>query len=259
MKKASYIYLLFGLIFQFSVFAAKNFRFALFTDIHISILQPQNSEDLQFAVNEVNSNDKIQFVLVTGDDTDLGDTASMKIAKKILDGLKIPYHITSGNHDTAQGKNGSANFIQFFGMDKFSFSANGFQFIGFPTGPLKPNQKGHIATEDFEFVKAELIKLKPNESVFLITHYPLLEGDLDNRMEMIHLIKKYDVKAVLNGHYHRNAVLNYEGTPGIVNRSTQREKQPYGGYTLYNLSDSLYVSEKIIGQPEREWLVIPLK
>lgn len=259
MRKVHLISCLLLVIVQVSVFAAKPFRFALFSDIHISVLKPQNSEDLQFAVNDVNEDKKIDFVLVSGDDTDMGDTASLKIAKGILDGLKIPYHITTGNHDTGQGKIGSANFIQVFGNDKFSFAANGYQFIGFPTGPVKPNQKGHIATVDFEFVKTELSKLKTNESAFLVTHYPLLEGDLDNRMELISLMHKYDVKAVLNGHYHRNAVFNYEGIFGIVNRSTQRAKQPKGGYSIYNVSDSLYVSEKIIDQPESEWLVIPLK
>lgn len=259
MRNTRFLLLLLLLQIQFVLFAAKPFRFALFTDIHVSVLKPQNAEDLQLAVKDVNADSKIDFVLVSGDDTDLGDTTSFKIAKKILDGLKMPYHITTGNHDTGQGKIGSANFIQVFGSDKFSFATNGYQFVGFPTGPVKPNQKGHIATEDFEFVKAELSKLKTNESAFLITHYPLLEGDLDNRMELISLLHKYDVKAVLNGHYHRNAVFNYEGVFGIVNRSTQRVKQQYGGYSIYNVSDSLYVSEKVIGQPEGEWLVIPLK
>ena len=250
--------LIFSLI-QISIFASKPFRFALFTDIHVSVLKPQNAEDLQFAVNEVNDDKRIDFVLISGDDTESGDTASLKIAKNILDGLKIPYHITTGNHDTGQGKIGSVNFVQVFGTDKFSFTANDYQFIGFPTGPVKPGQKGHIATEDFEYVKTSLSKLKPNESAFLITHYPLLPGDLDNRSELIGLMHKYNVKAVLNGHYHRNAIFNYEGIFGIVNRSTQRAKQARGGYSIYNVSDSLYVSEKIIGQPESEWLVIPLK
>lgn len=258
MKNSRFVLILL-LQIQFAVFAAKPFRFALFTDIHVSVLKPQNAEDLQFAVNDVNADNKLDFVLISGDDTDLGDTASMKIAKKILDGLKIPYHITSGNHDTGQGKIGPTNFIQVFGTDKFSFSANSYHFIGFPTGPVKPKQKGHIETEDFVFVKSELTKLKSTESVFLVTHYPLLEGDLDNRSEMISLMHTYDVKAVLNGHYHRNAVFNYEGIFGIVNRSIQRAKQQHGGYSIYNVSDSLYVSEKIIGQPESEWLAIPLK
>jgi 3',5'-cyclic AMP phosphodiesterase CpdA len=103
MRNSKLISLLFLLIVQVSVFAAKPFRFALFTDLHVSVLKPQNAEDLQSVVNEVNDDNKIDFVLVSGDNTDFGDTVSMKITKKILDGLKVPYHITTGNHDTGQG------------------------------------------------------------------------------------------------------------------------------------------------------------
>ncbi|MEI6754491.1 MAG: metallophosphoesterase [Paludibacter sp.] len=259
MRKISIFSFLFFLIVQIRVFAAVPFRFAFFTDIHVSVLKPQNAEDLKLAIDEVNTNPQVSFVLIAGDNTDLGDTVSLKIAKDLLGKLKVPYYITTGNHDTGQGKIGSVDFIRTFGADRFSFLANGYQFIGFPTGPVKPNAKGHIKIEELEFVKTELNKLKNTESAFIITHYPLLEGDLDNRMELINLMHKYDVKAVLNGHYHRNAVFNYEGVFGIVNRSTQRAKQPHVGYSIYTVSDSLYVSEKNIGLPEREWLVIPLK
>jgi len=63
---------------------------------------------------------------------------------------------------------------------------------------------------------------------------------------------------VLNGHYHRNALFSYAGVPGIVNRSTQRGNQIKGGYTIYSVSDTLKVAEKIIGEPEHEWMVLPL-
>jgi len=255
MKRIHVLFFLLFLHIQFAVFAAEPFRFALFTDLHISLLKPQNAEDLNLAVDEVNANRKIDFVLISGDDSDLGDINSLKIAKKILDGLKIPYYITSGNHDTHQGQEGSTNFIAVFQKDTFSFSYSGYQFVGFPTGPEKGGNIGHIAAEDFDFVKSELGKNRPT---FLITHYPLLKGDLDNYKEMTGLLQKYNVKAVINGHYHRNAVFNYDGIPGIVNRSTQRGAQKKGGYSIYSVSDSLKVSEKIIGQPERIWLSLPL-
>lgn len=256
MRKLRILFFLFFLLIQFVVLSTNPFQFALFTDLHISVLKPQNVDDLQFAVNEVNANRKIDFVLISGDDSDLGDIESLQIVKKCLDKLKMPYYITSGNHDTKQGEIGSGNFIQVFRKDTFSFSHFGFQFIGFPTGPEKGKNIGHIAAEDIDFVKKELDK---NVPAFLITHYPLLKGDIDNYREITGLLQEYNVKAVLNGHYHRNALLNFDGIPGIVNRSTLRATQKAGGYSIYSVSDSLEVSEKIINQPERIWLVLPLK
>jgi hypothetical protein len=95
--------------------------------------------------------------------------------------------------------------------------------------------------------------------VFLVTHYPLLEGDIDNRLDLINIFRSYNVQAVLNGHYHRNVLLNYDEIPGIVNRSVLRANQTAVGYSIYSVSDSLKVSEKIIGHSEINWLTLPLK
>ena len=249
----------FNLFFFFIGFAIEPFRFAFFTDLHISVLKPQNADDLKLVVDDVNKDGKFAFVLIDGDDSDLGDTISLKIAKNILSDLKIPYYITSGNHDTKQGEIGSTNFIRVFGNDKFSFISNGYKFIGFPTGPVIAHQKGHIKKEDLDFVKSELKLTDPKIPVFLVTHYPLLEGDIDNRLDLIDILHVYKVKAVLGGHYHRNVLLNYDEIPGIVNRSVLRVNQPAAGYSIYSISDSLKVSEKNIGHPEINWLTLPLQ
>lgn len=239
-------------------FATEPLHFAFFTDLHISTQKPQNTEDLQRAVAEVNRDSTLTFVLVAGDDSDLGDTVSLRLAKKLLDSLKIPYYITSGNHDTRQGEIGSANFLKVFGTDRFAFVRNGYCFIGFPTGPVQIGGQGHITADDLEYVKQQLEKYK-GLPIFLVTHYPLLQGDVDNREDLLKILPDYSVKAVLNGHYHRNAVFSYNGILGIVNRSTLRAGQPSGGYSVYTLSnDWLKVEEKIIGQPAREWLNIEL-
>ena len=256
-KIRSIIFLLF-LSLQFVALATKPFRFALFTDMHISVLKPQNAEDLKLAINEVNTDCGIEFVLISGDDTDLGDSLSLLGVKNTLKALKVPFYITTGNHDTAYGTIGSARFLKVFGSDKFSFAAHGFQFIGFPTGPVKGGKFGHVAAEDIDFAKTSLNKIA-NKPIFIITHYPLMEGDVDNRMDLINILHKANVKAVLNGHYHRNVLLNYDGIPGIVNRSTQRAKEVVGGYSIYTVSDSLKVAEKRIGQAENTWLTLPLQ
>lgn len=257
MGKIRFIIFLLFLSSQFVALAAKPFRFALFTDMHISVLKPQNTEDLKLAIADLNTDSSIEFVIISGDDTDLGDSLSLLETKNTLKTLKVPYYITTGNHDTGRGNIGSTQFLKVFGSDKFSFSAYGFQFIGFPTGPVKGGKFGHITDADIDFVKTTLNTA--HNSSFIITHYPLLEGDVDNRVELINILHKSKVNAVLNGHYHRNVLLNYDGIPGIVNRSTQRAKEAMGGYSVYSVSDSLKVSEKRIGQPENVWLTLPLQ
>jgi 3',5'-cyclic AMP phosphodiesterase CpdA len=257
MRKIPILIFLFILQIQFAVFAAKPFRFALFSDMHISDLKPQNTLDLRLAIKDVNKLREIEFVIVSGDVSDLGDLHSLQQVKTMLDSLKMPYYITSGNHDIKQNTSGNSNFINVFGKDKFSFVAHNNHFIGFPTGPVRGKNIGHIDSLNIEFVKSEL-KKQPASPTFVITHYPLLEGDVNNRAALTAIMLKYPVKAVLCGHYHRNVFLNFDGIPGIVNRSTQQKLNLPGGYSIYTVDDSLSVGEKEIGVPEVKWLTLPL-
>jgi Predicted phosphohydrolases len=256
MRKIPILIFLFLLLIQFAAFAVEPFRFALFSDMHLSDLKPQNRVDLRSAIKDVNALGKIEFVLVSGDVSDLGDEHSLREVKLMLDSLRMPYYITSGNHDIKQDTPGNSNFIKVFGKNKFSFDTHGFHFIGFPTGPLKGKYIGHIDSLDIEFVKSELKKqsLLPT---FIITHYPLLNGDVDNHTNLTDVLLKYPVKAVLCGHYHRNVFLSFDGIPGIINRSTQRKTNLPAGYSIYTVTDSLSVGEKQIGVPEAEWLSLP--
>ena len=255
-------YILFVLLIieaQFYAFAAEPFRFALFTDLHVAPTNPKPSEDLTNAVNDVNSLTGIDFVLVSGDVSESGDGKSLQAAKVILDKLKMPYYITAGNHETKWSESGFTDFNRIFGDNKFSFTHKGCQFIGFTTGPIIKMGDGHIATQDIDWVHAELNKAGKVIPVFVITHYPLQTGDVDNWYDMTDVLRKYNVQTVLNGHYHRNVVLNYDEIPGVVNRSTLRGDHKTGGYTIYTVSDSIRVYEKKIGETEYKWLTLPFE
>jgi outer membrane protein assembly factor BamB len=95
--------------------------------------------------------------------------------------------------------------------------------------------------------------------IFVVTHYPLQTGDVDNWFCMTDVLRKYNIQAVLGGHYHRNALWNYDGLPGIIFRSTLRGTESVGGYSILSVSDSIRVFEKNIGQPELKWLTLPFE
>ncbi len=251
--------ILIQLFFTAFSFSTEPFSFALFTDLHISVANSVPTHDLQNAVIEVNATHGIDFVVVSGDVSENGDCLSLSEAKNILDKLNVPYYITAGNHETKWSESGATDFGKIFGNDKFSFNHKGCEFIGFTSGPIIKMGDGHIAPQDIDWVKSELIKTGDKVPVFIITHYPLLTGDVDNWYEMTDIIRQFNVQAVLGGHYHRNVILNYDGIPGIVNRSTLRAKNPVGGFSIYSISDSIRVYEKIIDQNQRLWLTLPFE
>jgi len=259
MKKQFLFFFL--LLFQvhFVVIASEPFRFALLSDLHISSVNSQPSEDLQNAVNDVNSLKNIDFVLVSGDISNLGDTVSLKIAKQLLEKLNVPFYVIPGNHDVRWTEADANNFKQIFHDDKFSFTHKGYQFIGFTTAPLTKSTNGFIQKQDIDWMKSELEKVGSTMPIFAVTHYPLQTGDVDNWFEMTDVLRKYNVQAVLGGHYHRNVLFNYDEIPGIICRSTLRANNAVGGYSIFSISDSLQVFEKRIGQPEDLWLTMPIE
>jgi predicted phosphohydrolase len=171
----------------------------------------------------------------------------------------MPFYIVPGNHDFQWNVKGPADFIRVFGDDKFIFTHKNFIFAGITSAPLQKSSNGLIQQADISWLKNELKTIGETKPTIIITHYPLLDGDVDNWSDLINVLHKFNVKVILNGHYHRNVMLNFDGIPGIVNRSTLRAKDAIGGYSLYTVSDSIIVSEKRIGQPEEVWLEFPLE
>ncbi len=54
-------------------------------------------------------------------------------------------------------------------------------------------------------------------------HYPLLKGDVDNWYEVTDLLRHYNVRLCIGGHYHSMCNHSYDGIPGVLLRSNIRE------------------------------------
>lgn len=242
---------------------ARPFRFALLTDIHISPTNPQPLEDLQRTVddiNAINSNgDSIAFVIVSGDVTEAGDRFCMEKVKAQLNRLTVPYHITSGNHETTWSESGVMDFSRVFGSERFAFSYNGVFFIAFNTGPVLKMADGHVAPQDIRWAQHLLDSVGRHTTVIPVTHYPLQTGDVDNWFDVTDVLRRYNVPCIFGGHYHRNLLFNCDGIPDILCRSNLRGKDDTGGYSIIDINaDSLYVSEKRPDKAPERWMAVPV-
>lgn len=238
---------------------AQKLTFALVTDMHIDMTNTQATNDLLKAVDEINANSAIEFILIAGDVTDKGDSLSLEKAKNLLSKLKMPYYITFGNHDALSSKAPNSLYKRIFGNDKFSFTSKGKHFIGFTTCPDERYGEGQCSKADLNWIDSTLKTIEPKIPIIALTHYPLQKGDVKNWVELTDLLRKYNVQTVLNGHYHRNALLVYNEIPGIVNRSTLSKSDAIGGYSIYVLDSNIQVFEKAIGTEAQEWLQIPME
>ncbi|MBA2746038.1 MAG: PQQ-binding-like beta-propeller repeat protein [Flavisolibacter sp.] len=254
------LFLCFLPIFSFSQAQFNPFRFAFISDTHIGSPNGTAEEDLTRTVNDINNLEGVAFVVITGDITELGTPAELRLAKKILDALKIPYYIIPGNHDTGWSESGGLDFTTIFGTDKFHFNYNGIHFIGCPSGPYVRMSDGHVPRDAMNWMQQELSQLKNNEPVIFLNHYPLDPG-LDNWYEVIDMLKQKNTLLALCGHGHNNRDVQAEEIPAVMGRSNLRAKAKAGGYNLVDVHENMFVftERNPLAGSEKEWKRVPLK
>lgn len=238
----------------------KPFRFAFVSDTHIGSPDGKAEEDLRRTVADINSMNDIAFVVITGDITELGTNEQIRLAKQILDSLKIPYHIIPGNHDTGWSESGGLTFTHVFGSDKFSFKYDGIHFIACASGPYVRMSDGHVPRDAVTWLQTQLKQINNDEPVIFLNHYPLDNG-LDNWYEVIDLLKTKNTILALCGHGHTNRPVQAEDIPSVMGRSNLRAKETEGGYNLVDVrKDSIvFTVRKPFSKTEKQWTAVPMQ
>ena len=237
------------------------FSFALLTDTHISTSNPRPMEDLQRSIADINLDPTIEFVVVTGDLSESGDRASIQAIKDELEKLNVPFYAASGNHETTWSESGVMDFSRVFGDSRFAFTHNGMYFIGFNSGPVIRMADGHVAPQDIAWLKHNLdsVSAAGDAPIFVFTHYPLRNGDVDNWYNVTDVLRQHNVQCIMGGHYHRNLIFDCDGIADVLNRSNLRDKDGVNGYSIISISDSIRFHEKRIGEDAQQWLSLPFE
>ncbi len=255
MKK--FLLLLLTLTLHLSVFS-QDFKYAFVSDTHIGATTGE--EDLRRTVADINTQKDLDFVVITGDITEMGTNEELKLAKSIFSLLKIPYYIMPGNHDTGWSESGGVSFIKEFGYDKFTFDHKGYRLIACASGPYVRMSDGHIPRDATVWLDEVLKKTPKDMPIIFLNHYPI-DNSLDNWYEVTDRLKTRNIQYIINGHGHNNNAMNFEGIPATMGRSNLRAKDSIGGYNIVNMTKNMvYFSIK---KPNQEllppWRKITLK
>ena len=258
-RKFFIVVMMIGLLSFWGQAQSVSFRFAHLTDLHLSPNNPNPTEDLLRSIAQINATDNIDFVLVTGDITEEGDRACLEKAKSCLDLLKVKYYVALGNHETKWSDSGCTAFGEVFGYERFEFEHKGSLFLGFNSGPLMRMAYGHVVPQDIRWMTECMEKAGKDKPVMLVTHYPLMDGDVDNWYEVTDAVRPYNVRLFIGGHYHSNRNQRYDGIPGILMRSNLRDKDGKQGYGIYEVTDdSIKVYCQRIGEKPEQWAAFSL-
>lgn len=248
------------LLWQLGNGQIKPFRFAFISDTHIGSPDGKAEEDLQRTVQDINKRNDLDFVVLTGDITELGTNKELSKAKKLLDGLNIKWYIIPGNHDDGWSESGGEGFKTTFGSDRFSFDHDGIRFIGCASGPYVRMSDGHVPRDAMNWVKNILDTTAASMPVIFLNHYPM-DNQMDNWYEVIDMFKKKNTVLFMCGHGHANKNLNLEGIPGVMGRSNLRAKKEVGGYNIVDVRpDSILFSEvNPISSSVKPWTAVRIE
>ncbi len=234
--------LFFLLSFLTAIVQAQTFKYAFVTDTHIGT--ETGEADLRRTITDINEQKDIDFVVITGDVTEMGTYEEVQLAYRLLATLKIPYYIIPGNHDTGWSESGGVDFNNRFGDDKFTFDFQGYRFIACASGPYVRMSDGHIPRNAIVWLDSLLASTPKEMPLIFINHYPLDES-LDNWYEAIDRLKKFNIQYIICGHGHRNKAYDFEGIPGTMGRSNLRAKDSIGGYNIVSMTkDTAFFSTR---------------
>lgn len=240
-----------------SVGRAQSFKFAFVSDTHIG--NATAAEDLRRTVKDINNNNELKFVVITGDITEFGADEELKLAKQILDSLNKKWYIIPGNHDSNWSESGSNTFRQVFGAETFSFNYGGYLFAATSSGPNMRMGPGQVPRENIVWLDSVLNHTKPEVPVIYLNHYPQ-DSSQNNWFNVMDLLKKKNTQLILCGHGHANHQYNFEGIPGVMGRSNLRAKDSIGGYNIVTFGNgkAIFEERRPVIQTLRKWAEVDL-
>jgi hypothetical protein len=146
---------------------------------------------------------------------------------EILDDTGIDYHLTAGNHDIWDGQSRRIWKRRFGDPDKtFEYKGNLFIMLDVSTY----YNAGSLPEDRMTWLERELRRSDKYENVFVFYHKPFWCEDFSfRRPNLLHdMFRRYGVRAVFTGHYHRHFYAEVDGIR-YFGVSSSGGSLPWGG------------------------------
>lgn len=237
LKDCLYILFIVTLLFfisdQPSFSLSRSLKFAQISDIHYSLVREDTSYKLlsktkpllEDAIEQVNSRNDLDFVMITGDGIDKPNKESICALSDDLNKLKYPWYYVLGNHDTTtDGYLTKTNIVKIlneknpdytFDLPYYAFQPKkGFKVIVLDGAKNKGiSSNGILPAEELNWLDGQLEKTKNNEVVLIFIHFPLVtpyeskHHEILNAAEFKAVLDKYKMPiAIFSGHYHMTKI-----------------------------------------------------
>lgn len=245
------------IIFQAS--AGEPFKFVQFTDIHLGWGNHVAEDCLKLASHleeeMKQKNEKIEFVVVTGDIIDKGfkelHPEAVKRFHEFKNSFSIPVFCIPGNHDFSTHKfdekeavSLAEGFKAHIGPTHGVLTCKGYRMILFCELPLTkwcPKIEGYEPLEWLEKTLSE----EPRMPAIIFTHVPPdKEWGEEHLAKWKEIIGRQDVKAVISGHLHEDVLAWEKTTPVFSSYSCTKKHGDTPSYKVYSVNSEGKISYK---------------
>jgi Icc protein len=197
-----------------------SFSFVQLSDSHVGFAKPANPDaraTLREAVAKITAMPvKPDFIVHTGDITQLSRDAEFDDADQILRETGIQTFYVPGEHDMLDDGNGKA-FLGRYGKGTrgagwYSFDHKGVHFVGLVNvADLKPGGAGRLGAEQIAWLARDLASHHASTPIVVLAHIPLWTvyaewgWGTDDAAEALKHLARFGSVSILNGHIHQIA------------------------------------------------------
>ncbi len=206
-------------------------RFIHLTDLHVShaggadaASLPDTPGALRRAVAAINAMERQpDFVVASGDLTNMGDPRSYALLREILADLGPPLVMALGNHDKRAG------FHEVFGTPGDTGAYFHDQVLGdlhvITLDTMVPGHvAGRITDEQFDFLAEALPRHAERPKLVVMHHPPRVDPgglpwgtiDMASTQRLAEALQGRAVAGILSGHIHINRVSHWHGIPIVI-------------------------------------------
>lgn len=229
------------------------FTFATIGDLHVK--DARSTAIVGRAVHQINSDDRVRFVVIVGDLATDGRLPELNLAKTSLDKLTKPYYVVPGNHDVDLTRQDMyANYTQAFGATQWVEQGEGWALIGLDSCNGTASDVT-IPPDRVAWLTKQLDRIDKDRPIALFVHHPFNPNTkayrVQNADEVLALFANHDLKVVASGHFHGNQVEQQDGILFTTTAccSTTRDNHDGTtdkGYRLFHVDKGAVETEFVI-------------
>ncbi len=224
-------------------------KFVQLSDSHITLTREDTSFKalskskplLEDAINQINKEKDLDFVLQTGDTIDKANEPDIMIYMSMMNQLRYPWYVAFGNHDFSFPNGGKVtkdyyvrllnSHNKYFNFDNTYYSfkpKRGFKVIVLDAvDNSKITGNGIFSKEQLKWLDKE-IKSAKKDTILIFLHHPIIEPypsshhKILNTDEFYAVIDKYkNPIGIFSGHYHATKITKernivHVSTPALV-------------------------------------------